>query len=325
MKAVKCTKYGPPGVLKIVDIGKLKPKSNEILIRNYYTTVTVADCRVRGFNVPSHFWLPARLILGMFRPRRSILGGELAGIIEDVGKNVSKYKIGDKVFAFTSKNFGANAEYTRMNENKCIALMPPDFGFGQSAALSFGGITALHFLEKSKIKANEKVLIYGASGGVGTYAVQLAKYFGAVVTGVCSTDNTELVKNIGADCVIDYTKTDLADINEKYDVFFDTVGKADISKSIQLIKPNGRYLHAVTDPSTNEKIKSELSGKNIAFSGGTYKANARQINFIGKLAAEGKIKPVIDRIYNLDEIVAAHEYVEKGHKKGNVLIKIMDE
>jgi NADPH:quinone reductase-like Zn-dependent oxidoreductase len=323
MKAIKCLKYGPPEVLKIVEIDKPKPKDNEILIKNYVTTVTVADCRVRGFDVPPSFRFFARLALGITKPRKSILGGELSGVVEEVGKNVLKFKKGDEIFAFTSHDLGGYAEYICLHDNKCIALKPNSLSFEKSAALSFGGITALFFLEKSNIKSGENILIYGASGSVGTYAVQLAKHFGAIVTGVCSTGNLELVKNLGADIVIDYSKTDLADINEKYDIFLDVVGKADIPNSIKLIKPNGRYIHTVADPFTEIKIKKLLKGKKIIFIGGTYKANAEQINIIKQFADEGIIKPVIDKVYNFDEISSAHEYVDKGHKKGNVVIKII--
>lgn len=321
MKAIKCTGYGSPNVLKIVEIKKPSPKKNEVLVKNLVTTVTVGDCRIRGFNVPAHFWLAARLMLGIFKPRKSILGVELAGTIEEAGRNARKFKAGDEVFAFTSRGFGANAEYVCVDESKCIAQKPKNLSFEQSAALSFGGITALHFLKRGEIKAGEKILVYGASGSVGSSAVQLAKYLGAEVTGVCSGKNMELVAGLGADNVIDYTKADLADINEEYDLFFDTVGKADIQKSIRLIKPNGRYLHAVTDPFTVKKIESLLTGTGIKLIGGTYRASAEQINEIGRLAAEGAIKPVIDRTFNFNEIASAHEYVDKGHKVGNVVIK----
>ena len=326
MRVVKCIKYGSPKEsLRFDDIKKPIPKNNEVLIKNYATTVTIADCRVRGFIVPKSFWLPARLAIGLFKPKKSILGNELSGVIENVGKNVTKFKIGDEVFAFTSHNLGAYSEYICLNENNCIALKPNNLNFEQSAALPFGGITALHFLKKGNIQNGEKILNYGASGSVGTYSVQLAKHFGAIVTGICSTENMKLVKNIGADYVIDYKKFDLDDINEKYDILFDTVGKGDISKSIKLIKPNGRYLHTVTDPFIEKIIKLKLTGTQIKLIGGTYKAKVEHINCIRELALEGAIKPVIDKVYTLDQIVSAHEYVDKGHKKGNVIIKIINE
>jgi NADPH:quinone reductase-like Zn-dependent oxidoreductase len=323
MKVVICTKYGAPKeVIKMVEVEKPTPKDNEVLIKNYATTVTVADCRVRGFDVPASFWLPARLALGLTKPRTSVLGGELSGVIESIGKSVTKFKVGDNVFAFTSQELGAYAEYVCVKENGCISINPENLSFEQSAALSFGGTTALHFLQKGKVTQSDKVLIYGASGSVGTYAVQLAKYFGAEVTGICSAANMELVKNIGADKVIDYTSSDWAGFSETFDVFFDVVGKCSLSKAISMIKPQGRYLHAVATPFTEIKIKRKLSKKNIAFIGGTFKATSEQMAFIKQLTEKGFVKPVIDRQYKLDEIATAHEYVDKGHKKGNVVIRI---
>ena len=324
MKVIKCTKYGLPEVLKIVNVDKPIPKDNEVLIKNYATTVTVADCRVRGFEVPASFWLPAKFALGFSKPKQSILGNELSGVIEVVGKNVKKFKVGDEVFAFTGHRFGAYAEFCCLDENDNIAVKPQKLSFEQSAALSFGGLTALHFLRKSNIKEGESILIYGASGSVGAYAVQLAKYFGVTVTGICSTGNQELVKKLGADTVIDYTKTDLSEINEKFDLVFDAVGKADISKSIRLIKPNGRYIHIATTPATEIKIRLKLLNTKIKLIGGAYTATVEDLNFIRKLADEAFITPVIDRQFDFNEMVSAHEYVDKGHKKGNVVIRIID-
>ena len=323
MKAIICTKYGPPEVLKIKELEKPIQGDTEILIKIYATTVTVADSRVRGFNVPLSFWLPARLALGIRKPRKSILGLELSGVIESVGNNVQSFKAGDHIFANAGHNrFGAYAEYCCLPENACIALKPANLNFEEAAALTFGGITALHFLRKGKIKPGDKLLIYGASGSVGTYAVQLAKYFGAEVTGVCSTGNLEMVKSLGADNVIDYTKTDFLESGEKYDAIFDTVGKAPIAMTIKSLKPNGRYIHAVTTPATEIKIRSGLLFSSKKLVGGSFMPDNEQINFLKKLAKEGKIKPVIDRIYDLDQIVEAHRYVDLGHKKGNVVIKI---
>jgi len=324
MKAIICTKYGAPEVLKMVEVEKLIPKDDEVLIKVYATTVTVADCRVRGFNIPASFWLPARLALGFSKPRQPVLGCELSGIIEDTGKNVKKYKVGNKVFAFLGQGhqFGAYTEYVCMNENGLIALKPDNLNFEQSAALSFGGITALHFLKKAKVMQGNKVLIYGASGSVGTYAVQLAKYFGAEVTGVCSTENLELVKNLGADKVIDYTSPEWAGFSETFDIFFDTVGKCNVFKAISMIKPQGRYIHTVAPPFTELKIRLYLLTSTIKFIGGTFNATCEQINDIKKLAEEGFIKPVIDRRYEFDETVDAHRYVDTGRKKGNVVITV---
>ncbi len=322
MKAITCTKYGAPEVLTIINIDKPVPKESEVLIKIFATTVTVADSRVRGFKVPTSYWLPARIALGIFKPKQPILGGELSGIVEAIGANVKKYKVGDKVFAFTGHGMGAYAEYKCVDENNCIALKPENLNFEQAAALSFGGTTGLHFLRKGHVTKGEKILIYGASGSVGTYAVQLSKYFGAEVTGVCSTANVELVKSIGADRVFDYTKTNISDLNEQFDVLFDTVGKTNISEAIKMIKPNGRYIHTVTTPFTELKIRFKLLGSHIKLVGGTFIATVEQFNFIKKLADEGFLKPVIDKQYRFDEIVEAHRYVDKGHKKGNVVIMV---
>jgi NADPH:quinone reductase-like Zn-dependent oxidoreductase len=327
MKAIKCTKYGPPHVLQIVNTSKPIPKENEVLIRVVATTVTIADCRVRGFAVPASFWLPAKLALGFTKPRQPILGGELAGIIEQVGKKVTKWKEGDRVFAFTGHKLGAYVGYKCLAQDDCIASKPDGLSFSESAALSFGGITALYFLRKGNIKAGEKVFIYGASGSVGTYAVQLAKYFGATVTAVCSTQNMELVKSLGADRVLDYTQPDFENIQETcketFDLVFDAVGKGNISKLIGCIQPNGRYLHALSTPFTEMKIRLLLLKKKIKFFGGTFTANTEQINHIQQLADEGHIKPMIDKEYDFGDIVTAHEYVDKGHKRGNVTINMM--
>jgi len=323
MKAIICTKYGPPEVLKIEDIEKPSPKDNEILVKIYATTVTVADSRVRGFNVPLSFWLPARIALGFRRPRKPILGMELSGVVEAVGNKVSLFKERDQIFANTGHNtFGAYAEYCCIRENNCIAIKPENISFEEAAAVTFGGITALQFLRKGNIKQGDKVLIYGASGSVGTYAVQLAKYFGAEVTGVCSTDNLEMVKSLGADEVIDYTTTDFSKVGENYDVIFDTVGKGSIFGTIKSLKPTGKYIHAVTTPATEIKIRLSLLTSRKKLIGGTFTPNTEQIDFLKKLVEGGKIKPVIDRIYPFEQIIEAHKYVDLGHKKGNVVITI---
>jgi NADPH:quinone reductase-like Zn-dependent oxidoreductase len=325
MKAITCSKYGPPDVLKMVEIETPVPNENQVLIKVFFTTVTVGDCRVRGFNVPLSYWLPAKLALGFTKPKLPILGGELSGVIEKIGKNVTKFKVGDKVFAFRGHKFGGYAEYICMDENECIAVKPDNLSFEQAATLTFGGFAAWFFLQKGQVAKGEKLLIYGASGSVGSAAVQIAKYLGTEVTAVCSTANLEMVKKLGADKVIDYTKTDFTDLGEKFDAVFDAVGKTDIPKTIKAIKPNGRYLHAVTTPFTTLKLWFNLLGTNIKLVGGTYSGTVEQLNFIKKLADEGYFKPVIDRQYRFDEIVAAHEYVDKGHKKGNVTIKVVDE
>jgi len=322
MKAIICTKYGSPEVLKIVEVSKPLPKEDEVLVKIIATNVTVGDIRIRAFDVPISFWLPARLMLGISKPKKEILGSIFAGTIEAVGNNVKLFKVGDNVFGTTEAHGGAYAEYACVKETAAITLMPANLSYNEASALIFGGTTALCFLKKADIKKGQNILIYGASGSLGTSSVQLAKYFGANVTGVCSTDNVELVKSLGADRVIDYKKLDFSNEGIKYDVIFDTVGKADISKVINSLIPTGKYMHSVSTPGTEIKIKLALLGSKKVFIGGTLTVDKSILEEIKELSNLGVLKPVIDRVYNLDEIVEAHRYVDLGHKKGNVVISI---
>lgn len=323
MKAVICEKYGPPEVLELHEVAKPTPKDNEVLVKVTMTTVTVADSRVRGFNVPPSYWLPARLALGISKPKNAILGAELAGEIEAVGKDVKRFKKGDPVFGSTLEHgFGAYAEYICLPEDGLLARRPAAVTCEEATTLPIGGRTALYFLRAANIQPGQKVLIYGASGSVGTFAVQLAKYLGAEVTGVCSAANLELVKSLGADKVIDYTKQDFTKNGETYDVIFDAVGKGPYSGSINALKENGTYLQAVSSPGISLRMRwtALTSGKKLI--GGGPPPKSEDLVFLEELIEAGKIKPVIDRVYPLEQIVEAHRYVDQGHKKGNVVITV---
>jgi NADPH:quinone reductase-like Zn-dependent oxidoreductase len=323
MKAVVCTRYGPPEVLQIREVETPRPRDNEIQVKVRATTVTVMDSRMRGFRVPLSYWLPARMAIGLTRPKKAILGAELAGEVESVGRDVKLFKKGDQVFALTGHGgSGTYAEYTSLPETGVVTIKPSNMTFEESAAIPLGGLTALHFVRKGNVRSGQKVLIYGASGSVGTFAVQLAKYFGAEVTGVCSTTNLELVKSLGADKVIDYTKEDFTKNGETYDVIFDAVGKSPYSGSVKSLKKGGIYLHAVAAPAVSIRMRwtSMLSGKRLA--GGTPSAAKEDLVFLSKLTEAGKLRSVIDRRYPLKQIVEAHRYVDKGHKKGNVVIVV---
>lgn len=322
MKAIVYERYGPPDVLEMKEVAKPTPKDDEVLIKTYATTVTAGDWRVRSLEVPVGFGLMSRLFLGFSKPRQPILGSELAGEIESVGKDVRTFKVGDGVFAFAGTGMGCYAEYKCMPEDGAVALKPDNLTFHEAAAISFGGTTALDFFRRGKLQSGERILVNGASGGVGTAAVQLARHFGADVTGVCSAANVELVKSLGAHHVIDYTKEDFTANGENYDIIVDTAGTAPFSRSKGSLKEGGRLLQVLGGLPDMLRIPWLAMTSNKKVIAGPAAGRAEDLRFLAKLAAAGEFKPVIDRRYPFEQIVEAHRYVDTGRKKGNVIITL---
>jgi len=322
MKAVVCTKYGPPDVLQLKEVDKPVPKDNEVLVRIYATTVTRAGCAfIKGDPLISRFFsVDGFHLTGLMRPINPRPGVELAGEIEAVGKDVKLFKKGDQVFG---ECLGAYAEYICLPEEGVLAIKPANMTYEEAAAVCDGVLTALPYLrDKGNIQSGQKVLIYGASGSIGTAAVQLAKYFGAEVTGVCSTTNLEMVKSLGADKVIDYTKEDFTKTGQTYDIIFDTVSKSSFSRCKSSLKQRGVYLK--TFP-TLANLTSKIGSKRAMFAAVGMRPSSektKDLIFVKELIEAGKIRSVIDRRYPLEQIAEAHRYVDKGHKKGNVVITV---
>jgi len=317
MKAITYTQYGSPQVLQLKDVQKPIPKDYEILVKIKATAVNSGDIRLRKADP-----FAVRFIFGLTKPATHILGVVYSGEVESIGKNITLFKVGDLVFGHTDMKCGAYAAYKSVPENGSVALKPTNCSHAEAAVIPFGGTTALHFLKKANIKSGQKVLINGASGAMGTAAVQLAKYFGATVTGVCSTANIELVKSLGADEVIDYTTEDFTNNGVIYDVIFDTVNKLSITDSLKCLHKKGTLILGAS------LLKETFHGMWIAMSSsrkvlyGPISHNAAAIVFLKELTEAGKLKPVIDRTYSLEQMSEAHTYVEKGHKKGNVAIEV---
>jgi len=309
MKAIICTKYGPPEVLQLREVEKPSPKDNEVLIKIYATAVTASDIFIRGSQIPIRFLIPMRLYLGLTKPRKSIIGLVLAGEIESIGKDVKRFRIGDQVYGLTGFGLGAYAEYKCMKETDsthgCLAIKPINISYEEATVAAYGGLLAFQYVEKGNIQRGQKVLIYGASGTSGTMAIQLANYLGAKVTGVCSSTNLELVKSLGAEAVIDYTKVDTLDPGAQYDFMLDAVGKIKTSKlkvaCKKALAPKGKY---------------------VSIDDGKLMLDSKRLASVKELVEAGHIKPIVDKCFRFEEIVEAHRYVGKGHKKGGVAISI---
>jgi len=321
MQAVVWTNYGPPGVLQLQEVEKPAPRDDEVLIRVHAATVTAGDCEARAFAFPPLFWLPLRLYMGATRPRIKVLGQELAGEVEATGAAVTRFKPGDKVLAATLMRFGAYAEYACLPETY-VVRKPAAMTYEEAATIPTGGVNALHFLRKADVQPGERVLINGAGGSIGTYAVQIAKALGAEVTCVDSAGKLDMLRSLGADHVIDYTREDFTASGETYDAIIDVVGKSPFSRSVRSLRPNGRYVLGIlslagvarglwTSITTDKQVVSEPAGY-----------RPEDYAFLSELIEAGEVRAVIDRRFPLEQVPQAHAYVEQGHKAGNVVISV---
>jgi NADPH:quinone reductase-like Zn-dependent oxidoreductase len=320
MIAALCERYGAPEVVQLREVPTPVPKPREVLIRIEAASVSSGDCRVRGLAVPSGFGLLMRLSMGFSKPRQPILGTELAGVVEATGVAVTKFKAGDRVCAFTDTAMGCHAEYTSISENGAIIPRPGMLSREAAAALSFGGTAALHYLRKAGVRAGEQLLVNGASGSVGMAAVQLARHFGAEVTAVCSGANAELLRSLGAGRVVDYTKEDFTQHDEKYDIIFDTVCSLPFSRVTAALKKGGRLLQLAAGLLDMLAIPWRQLTSGIKIIAGPAGGSVEDLRFLAELAEAGEYTPIVDRCYPLQQIVDAHRYVDGGHKKGNVVI-----
>jgi NADPH:quinone reductase-like Zn-dependent oxidoreductase len=316
VKAVVCERYGPPDVLQIRELPRPVPRSRDILIRVRATTVSSADVRVRSFTLPAGFGVPGRLALGLRRPWRAVLGTELAGEVAAVGEGVTAFRVGDRVFAYPGGSMGAHAEYCRMRDDGAVALTPASLSDVQAAALCFGGATVLDFFRRGAVRSGDRMLVNGASGTVGTAAVQLGRHLGAHITAVCGPNNIGLVMSLGADRVVDYTRLDFTELGEHFDVIVDTAGTAPLSRSRRCLVPGGRLLLVIAD------LQQMLLAPWHSLTAGATAERREDVQQLARLAASGAWQPVIDRCFAFDDIVAAHRYVDGGRKRGSVVVTV---
>lgn len=331
MKAIVRTEYGTPAVLHLKEVEKPAPKDNEILVRVYATSVNFGDLMARNFkavsprkfNMPFFLWLPAKIAFGLGKPIITVLGSELAGEVEAVGRDVTKFKAGDQVFAYLGMNMGANAEYVCIPESGSVALKPSKLSYEQAATLPYGAIMAASLLGRANLQPGQKVLINGASGGIGSMAVQLAKYHGAEVTGVCSTPRLEFVRSLGADKVIDYTREDFTQNGETYDLIFDILGRSSFSRVKRSLKPEGIYLlSSFKMKALLDMLWTSLAGSNQKVICAFADETPESLAFVKKLVEEGKVKAIVDKSFPMEQAAEAHRYMEGGYKTGNVVITL---
>lgn len=324
LKAAICTKYGPPEVLQIKEVDKPAPLDNEVLIKVKASTVAAADYRVRGFRVPTAMWLPARIMMGLTKPKRSILGAEFSGVISEVGNNVSRFKKGDSVLGVSLPTFGAYGEYLCVQEDSPLVKKPIEIPWNEAAAIPIGAKTANYYLDKAKIQPGQKVLIYGASGSVGTYAIQIARNKGARVTGVCSKKNFELIKALGAEKVVDYNDENWHKGVKDYDVFFQAVDKCPFAIAETTLKNEATYINISNPMPSIVMLFGKLKKNYTLILAKDFPQSIDDLKYLIDLIAKEEIKVVIDSVFDLNNIIQAHHYVDRGHKRGNVVITISE-